>query len=316
MKFDGRTLLKKGNGWELRFYYNKIRYYAYGTTQKKCIEKYKALKKDAETQKPIIAKPILVHEYILQWFKVYKSKDVENNERCIRLHIFGNLPNKPIKELTSIDIQTMLNNIKSKRQAQYSYQIMGQVVRYAINDDLITKNIMLNVKKPTHVTKLGTALSAKEQCLFLDKIVGNEYENIFKFYLYTGVRRSEALHIKWEDIDYENELIAVHGTKTAGSERVIPLFASVKQLLATMEQYEDKYIFAFLEQSITRKFKEIMPNHKLHDLRHTFAYNANKAGISLKFIQVWLGHSKIDTTANIYLNTRDFDSEKELAKKL
>ena len=48
------------------------------------------------------------------------------------------------------------------------------------------------------------------------------------------------------------------------------------------------------------KNKKLCPTHKLHDLRHTFATHCLECGINLKIVQRWLGHARLDTTANIY----------------
>ena len=54
------------------------------------------------------------------------------------------------------------------------------------------------------------------------------------------------------------------------------------------------------KDTLTKDFKKIVPNHKLHDLRHTFATRCIENGIPMKVVQQWLGHSDYQTTANIY----------------
>lgn len=58
--------------------------------------------------------------------------------------------------------------------------------------------------------------------------------------------------------------------------------------------------FRFSASRISKEFKKLCPNHKLHDLRHTFATRCLECEISMKVVQGWLGHSRLDTTASIY----------------
>ena len=49
---------------------------------------------------------------------------------------------------------------------------------------------------------------------------------------------------------------------------------------------------------------------KFHDLRHTNATMLIENGTSIKAVQARLGHSKLDTTFNIYLhNTKSMEKE-------
>lgn len=73
-----------------------------------------------------------------------------------------------------------------------------------------------------------------------------------------------------------------------------------------------------LDEFDTSKFKDFCPEHKLHDLRHTFATRCIESGVSMKVVQTWLGHARLDTTASIYTHLLpDFiQSESEKIKIL
>ena len=103
-----------------------------------------------------------------------------------------------------------------------------------------------------------------------------------------------------KDIDYKNKTLHINGTKTNSSNRTIPLFDEAAALLSVLPHNSDGFFFNFRPDYVTHAFKKICPEHKLHDLRHTFATNCPEAEIPLKVVQKWLGHSNIDTTADIY----------------
>ncbi|PRR86825.1 Tyrosine recombinase XerD [Clostridium luticellarii] len=52
----------------------------------------------------------------------------------------------------------------------------------------------------------------------------------------------------------------------------------------------------------------------IHQLRHTFASRALKAGVSISVVSQWLGHADISTTYDTYIHV--FKKEKEEALKL
>ncbi|MNI23511.1 Tyrosine recombinase XerC [compost metagenome] len=71
---------------------------------------------------------------------------------------------------------------------------------------------------------------------------------------------------------------------------------------------------------LNHKFKDILaknelPHIRFHDLRHSTASYLIKHGVSLKEIQVWLGHSTISITANTYTHI-DMETKKDTAQKI
>lgn len=127
-------------------------------------------------------------------------------------------------------------------------------------------------------------------------------------------------------IDGELQLIAKNRTKTKSSFRSLPLIPHVKQILLQAKAQQKKnqkmcgkqYNRNYLEyvcvddmgnllypDRVSHGFADVikkldMPYIRFHDLRHSCASLLLANGISLKEIQLWLGHSNFATTANIY----------------
>lgn len=80
-----------------------------------------------------------------------------------------------------------------------------------------------------------------------------------------------------KDIDYKNKTLHINGTKTNSSNRTIPLFDEAAALLSVLPHNSDGFFFNFRPDYVTHAFKKICPEHKLHDLRHTFATNCPEA---------------------------------------
>jgi integrase len=137
------------------------------------------------------------------------------------------------------------------------------------------------------------------------------------FYLHTGVRRCEALTLKWLDIDEESGLILIRGTKTEDSFRYIVLSEPLKEILMQQRKHEPSTngpVFPYKAQWASKQFKKLCPNHHLHDLRHTFITRCAECGVSSSVCQQLVGHSTADMTLNIYTHVFDEFKRKEALK--
>lgn len=173
----------------------------------------------------------------------------------------------------------------------------------------IEKDLAPLLVKPKHVRKVGNALSDDELLEFLNAVKGHRYEKYYNFCLLTGTRRQEALNFTYNDILLDNDVIFIKGTKTDLSARYVPVFPELYNVLGFKDKDDFRAFvkingnvrpFRFSASRISKEFKKLCPNHKLHDLRHTFATRCLECEISMKVVQGWLGHSRLDTTASIY----------------
>lgn len=262
-------------------------------------------------------------DWLDEWYKVYKVPLLKESgllqlRVCINKHIKQNFENKKLHEYTAMEIQTCLNKIDGTRMRKYTYDTLSAAMRKAYNLDLVSDNVMLKVDGIKHKRKTGRALTVDEQARFVHLIQQNKYRDLYLFYLGTGCRKSEALTIKWTDVDYVGKRIHVKGSKTENADRYVPLFPEIETLLAGIK-HTDEYIFPITENTIKCNFKRLKRQSgltfRIHDLRHTFATRCLEAGIAINTVQLWLGHSKASTTADIYTHVQS-TFEKEEIKKL
>lgn len=241
-------------------------------------------------------------EWLKEWINVYKKPFVKNwrkIQRCIDLHIPRSIQNHFLCNLTAFDIQKALNGVKSSRMRLETFDIYHGSLSMAYKVGIINRDIASALIKPKHVRKVGCALTSSEVSAFLASVRNCRLKYYYMFLLLTGCRRSEALSVTWRDIDFGTNRIHIRGTKTETSDRFIPIFPELAELLEKIPYKGDK-LFYHYPNYVTRTFKKLCPEHKLHDLRHTFATRCLECGISLKVVQSWLGHSRLDTTATIY----------------
>jgi integrase len=223
--------------------------------------------------------------------------------------------------------------------------ILRKVFDYAVMYGDIKINPALQVPLPKreknsnniNKNKRQVFMTAEDAQKMLDAFRDEEIGPIIFVTLYYGLRRSEALGLRWQAVDFDANTISINHTVVGGSQivakdstksycsmRTYELLPDVKDLLLKLKaQQEDHkqrlgsgyhdndYIFKnpngipYRPDSLTRSFKRALARHELpqmryHDLRHSTASILVDKGWDINDIKEWLGHSDISTTANIY----------------
>lgn len=139
-----------------------------------------------------------------------------------------------------------------------------------------------------------------------------------KFLAYTGMRRSEALDLRWADVDVAQEFFHVRDSKTEGSTRSIPIEAEAWQAIKELRG-NGEFVFSYpngerpFRDSFLKPLKLAVKKTgftkriDLHTLRHSYGSNKLRAGWGLKKVSLLLGHSDIQITAKIYAHMLDGD---------
>ena len=131
--------------------------------------------------------------------------------------------------------------------------------------------------------------------------------------LYTGLRRSNILNLKWEEVDFYNNLINVKvkdRTQAGGKNLSIPMIDKLKEILSAQPKINE-YVFNYHQRpikDIKHSWHSIfydgkgklrdnsLPYINFHTLRHTAATWILKKTNNLKITQEILGHANISTT--------------------
>lgn len=316
-KYKRITIRKRCDGrWEARKMIDGVRKTVYGHDVKEVKRKIdKMLESFREDQKK---QTFTFFSWLNFWNDTYKKpyNRTDSITSQIKKHVFSAMKDKPLEKVTTIELQLLLNRIESTRTRQAVSNIIRGAFDVAVKTKVLKDNPSTALIKVVHHSKKGEALTRAEERKFLSDIRGNFLENLFRFYLLSGCRRNEALGLNVCDVDFVAKTVKVHGTKTLSSERVIPLFSKLEALLRSLTPDANGFYFSGVhEDTVTQTFKKFCPTHKLHDLRHTFATRCLEAGVNMKTVQVWLGHSDFETTANTYSHAQN-DYQKEQAVRL
>jgi integrase len=130
--------------------------------------------------------------------------------------------------------------------------------------------------------------------------------NIIKLLLFTGARKTEIMHSRWEFVDFERRLLTVPLSKSGKARHIALSDAALDVLRSLPREPEIPWLFwnpntGRPQDSIHHGWDTIrqragIPDVRLHDLRHSFASFLVNSGRSLYEVQKLLGHSNAKTT--------------------
>jgi integrase len=200
----------------------------------------------------------------------------------------------------------------SEWTARKYYIHLASAFETALRWEYLGSNPFRKIQKPK-MREIQPAYFTKEEFQTLMVFIADEqYRNICKVGLYTGMRLGEILNLQWADVDFGGKVVHVRNTaqfttKTRRnrslpiSDHLFELLNSLKETAASELIFHDKGK-RLVVNNISRMFKPFITGAGLrkelhfHSLRHTFASWLVQDGVSLYEIQRLLGHSNIAVT--------------------
>lgn len=254
----------------------KKKHFVYGKTRKESAAKKKDF--EDELKKGILPKAgkITVGQWLDDWLETYARVRVRQNtfegyQRIVNSHLKPAIGAIKINELRPSHVQKMLNEKLEKgnkrtggplgpRQVEYIYAVLHMALGQAVKNNMITRNICDAVDKPQKVKTEFIPWTAEQTNHFLASV---KNERLFPLYMVawgTGLRRSEILGLKWDDIDLNKGALTVRRTlvrvkgdppykfgepKTKKSRRTIPLPDPVVQVLKKLKAQQAQEALAW-----------------------------------------------------------------------
>jgi integrase len=286
-------------------------------------------------------------EFLEKWLAYYarprlSPRGFERYAGIIRKHLIPDMGNIKLTQLRSEHLQkhytAKLNNGLSARTVRYHHAVIHKALQTAVKWGLVSRNVADGVDMPrTRHTEMQT-WDEDDVTRFLEATKDSRYHALFYTALFTGMRRSELLGLKWTDVDFTLSQVYINRSlhhlkdgsyvftqpKSAKSRRTIALPPSA--ILLLKEHYEkqkleramlgiplsdDDLLFSTPEgkplrpNTITRAWTILAARTGLkvirfHDARHTHASLMLKQGIHPKVVQERLGHASIQITLDTY----------------
>lgn len=162
-----------------------------------------------------------------------------------------------LKDITAKNIQDFyLHELKkvSASTVVHYHALIHKALKYAMKIDLIDVNPADKVERPKRERFVGSFYDAEEMNELFKAAKGTKLELPILFGAFYGLRRSEAIGLKWDAVDFEqNTLVIKHTvtscnldgkltivesdtTKTKSSMRTLPLVPFVRERLLTLKE--------------------------------------------------------------------------------
>jgi integrase len=291
---------------------------------------------------------LTVGEYLQTWLdgkRALKPKTMALYQDLTRLYLEPNLGGIRVLELRAHHLDRMYAAIALGRRGRALspstirrvHAVLRSALNSAVKRRLIPYNPVNHIELAPENPKRPKPWTAEQCWTFLEHAADDRLANLYHLLLVTGMRRGEAIGLRWEDVDFAGrclfvvqQITEVHGhsvvgtPKTKRGTRLVPIDDDTVAMLRRHQEaqgiervawgpaWNDAGLVFTHEDGrplrpeyATRHFQALshdagLPVIRLHDLRHSNASLALEAGVEMKVVSERLGHSQISVTADLY----------------
>src|SRR5690606_35850044 len=288
------------------------------TDAEEFLRNYKPVKKEKTPAViPTIKLSSFFEEYKTYITNTYSEKYLKKAVIPSFTSLQNKIPDLPLADITTKIIDQYISsvNARSKFCASLYYRTLKAAFNKALVWNYLEANPFNKIKTPKLPKSLPLFISESELIEILNNTNSQLMIDIFTMAFYTGARLGELLNMKWNWIDFTQNIITIKNSNQFISknkrERIIPIHQKVKVILQARFQLgkpENNLVFfkfedvKLNEDFVSKQFKKAVRAAKLnekihfHTLRHSFASALVQRGISLYAIKELLGHANIKTT--------------------
>jgi site-specific recombinase XerD len=215
---------------------------------------------------------------------------------------------KQPEEVTEDDIKMLIAE-KFFNHSSSSIILFLSAIKYAYFN-LLKKDITSGIKRPRKENRMPAVLTKEEVRKIINFLENKKSKLMISLIYACGLRVSELVNLKVEELDFEEEIGYVRQGK-GRKDRIFnipkPLFKKLKNQVELQKQNKEKHLFTGPKGKLsTRNLQKIVnkaaKNAKIdkdvhcHTLRHSFATHLLENGTDIRYIQELLGHANLSTT--------------------
>lgn len=280
-----------------------------------------------------------------RWNTEYRERitdiNYRKNTKCAYERIVNYFHGRNIEDIGAPEISVFIKTLVKKSYSQKTIanhkNIINMIFVYALCEGIIKYNPVPDIKVPSGLPKTPRQMPETDAI----KVIEEHYEgfDLFPYFLlFSGLRKSEALAITRDSIDFKNKIIKVRNhvihdgnrpvyepvLKTESAERDVIL---LDRLAAVIPKNFKGFLFSMdgdgvkplTHSAYNKRWAKYCKTYDIkitaHMLRHGYATMLFEAGVDEKDAQELMGHSDINLTRDIYTHIRS-KRKKETADKL
>ena len=204
------------------------------------------------------------YQYAEEWYKLKKEPFVSDASRSAYRTMFNKhiLPAFGLRHLRAIstgEIQIFINSFadSSKSQITLAVGTLKAIFASAYAEGIIERDPSVSLIRPKGKKKTPRrALTDQETQNVLVTIKRHEHGLLLAVLYYLGLRRGEALGLKWGDFDFDEDLVHIQRDidftgsmahdgelKTAAANRYVPIPADLREMLVKERGFPTQYVF-------------------------------------------------------------------------
>ncbi|ATF26400.1 tyrosine-type recombinase/integrase [Brochothrix thermosphacta] len=298
------------------------------------------------------------HEVATMWLEQYKNTVKESTYAktlfYFKKHILPIFGDIFLHKISSTTCQKAINKWHKQKYSMYKswYRYTSKVFEYAVTLNIIDINPTVRVTIPKKIAEVNEQdhinFYNKEELQHFFKCLETENNysqfTFFRLLAFSGIRKGEALALKWQDINFTTNTLNINKTlsrginerriiqtpKTKTSIRTLSLDPQTVNILKTWREKQKEFYFMQGINTLTPKqllfsnkhnelldarcavysINKVITKYNLkrittHGLRHTHCSLLFESGASLQDVKERLGHSDIQTTMNIYTHVTE-----------
>jgi len=214
---------------------------------------------------------------------------------------------KQPEEISEDDIKSYLANLLSERNVSNSTLALVKAALTFYYKEILGKNV--NIKTPKIAKQVPVVLTKEEVKKMIEMTENKKHRLLLEFLYSTGVRLSECINMKLNDLEINEKIGWVRSGKGNKDRMIILSGKIIEQLDGYIKDRKNnsEYLFnGWNEKLSPRSIQKLVnlaakraginkPVH-VHTLRHSFATHLLESGTDVRKIQVLLGHSNLNTT--------------------
>lgn len=271
-----------------------------------------------------------IAEGLKDWLQRAQSRCQQSTLRdytsAIYYHLIPTFSDLTISELTALKVKEWLADLPCSNKRKNNLLIpLRQFYDEMFHDEIIDKNPLTRVKNLPLETREPQPFTPDEVARILNELAGQE-KNLIQFAFWTGLRTSELIALRWQDVDLEQNCIHVRvakvrnylkGTKTKSGERTITLQPRAREALLNQQTatktpedtvFDDpRYNQPWKDDQAIRKTVWIPALKKAnikyrnpYQTRHTFASTLLSRGENPMWVAQQMGHKDWGMIIKVY----------------